>query len=420
MSVRNDVVIDWNSSPRIITVEKNGAESQAISLQDLVDTLRSIEYQADTMAYGYLIDSFGKQALGGGVKVGITLVLKNAKLAFEARPPATFVQCNISGGNLVAVDVNGDDMDPIQTTDYTQIVKTSSSSATLQELLDIQHSSFNGGVTLDVPHGVSGTVYPTGTPRQPVDNLADAKAIAVARGFAKLFVVHDFTFEATDNIDEYVIFGESLTATTVTVTSGCSTVNTEFEELELTGALLGSVRAHHVSLVSLTGFQGVAHGCILSGDITLAGTSSDKVHFLECWCGTPEVGVMPQIDMGGDGPTLGVRQYAGGLEFVNKRGSASVSIDLISGAIKIADSVTAGKFVIRGVGKIVQNAGTAEVLDYALINPASIWEEEEALIMRKMTENKITRIGDIITIFEDNGTTVWRKFDLSKGGRVAV
>ena len=124
MSIRNDITIDWTVSPRIITVAKDGVESQSISLQDLVDTLRSIEYQADTLTYEYLIDSFGKQALGGGVKVGITLVLNNAKLAFEARPPSTFVQCNISGGNLVAIDENGDDMDAVETTAYTQIVKT--------------------------------------------------------------------------------------------------------------------------------------------------------------------------------------------------------------------------------------------------------------------------------------------------------
>lgn len=368
MSIRTDVTIDWSLSPRIITVSKDGAASEAISLQDLVDTLRYFEHQAYNMGYQYILDSYGKQALGGGVKVGITLVLKNAKLAFEARGGPGFTQCNISGGNLVAVDDVGDDMDPVQTTAYTQVIRTSSSSATLQELLDIQHGAFSGYVTIDAIKGVSGTVYPTGTSRQPVNNLADAKLIAEARGFCCLNIEGGaFTFGATDNIDGYCVYGESPSATTITVMDGCSTINTEFEELELTGALSGSVRAHHVALASITGFQGTAHGCILTGSITLGGTSSDKVHFLECWCGTPEVGVMPQIDMGGDGPTLGIRQYSGGLDFVNKTGSASVSIDLISGVIKIQSSVTAGKFVVRGVGKIVLNEGTAEVLDYGLV-----------------------------------------------------
>jgi len=41
-------------------------------------------------------------------------------------------------------------------------------------------------------------------------------------------------------------------------------------------------------------------------------------------------------------------------------------------------------------------------------------------IIRKISENKITRNGDIITIYEDDNVTVWKKFDLSLGGRVAL
>ena len=38
----------------------------------------------------------------------------------------------------------------------------------------------------------------------------------------------------------------------------------------------------------------------------------------------------------------------------------------------------------------------------------------------KLTGNKVTKSGDIITIYEANGTTVWRQYDLSDGGRVEV
>ena len=38
----------------------------------------------------------------------------------------------------------------------------------------------------------------------------------------------------------------------------------------------------------------------------------------------------------------------------------------------------------------------------------------------KMIENKVTRSGDIITIYEDDEITVWKQFDLSSGGRVEV
>jgi hypothetical protein len=69
--------------------------------------------------------------LGGGVQVAITANLQNTVLAFEARPGPTFSICNIRGGNLVAVDVNGDAMFPILSTAYVQVVMAAASSATL-------------------------------------------------------------------------------------------------------------------------------------------------------------------------------------------------------------------------------------------------------------------------------------------------
>ena len=41
-------------------------------------------------------------------------------------------------------------------------------------------------------------------------------------------------------------------------------------------------------------------------------------------------------------------------------------------------------------------------------------------IVQKMTYNKVTAAGDIITVYEDDGTAVWKRFDLSGGGRVEV
>lgn len=40
--------------------------------------------------------------------------------------------------------------------------------------------------------------------------------------------------------------------------------------------------------------------------------------------------------------------------------------------------------------------------------------------LEKLTGNKVTKSGNIITIYESNGSTVWRQYDLSNGGRVEV
>jgi hypothetical protein len=34
--------------------------------------------------------------------------------------------------------------------------------------------------------------------------------------------------------------------------------------------------------------------------------------------------------------------------------------------------------------------------------------------------NKVTKSGDVITIYETDGITVWRQYNLASGGRVEV
>ena len=148
MTVRTDLTVDYSVSPRIITIAAPSAE---ISIQDLHDSLRAIEDEPTNMGYDILVRSAGKEDLGGGVTVGITATLQNAKLAFEARPGPVYAQCSISGGNLVAVDANQAAISPVEPTAFTQIVLTASVAAsaipaeaewTTQEKADVMAGSF--------------------------------------------------------------------------------------------------------------------------------------------------------------------------------------------------------------------------------------------------------------------------------------
>jgi len=125
------IEIDPIPSPRIITVL---SPATSITVQDLVDQVRDWEDEVVNMTYPYIIAAAGKEDLGGGVFVGVTVTLQNAKLKFEARPGPTTVQCSVTGGNLVAVDSDGNSIPVIEPSAYTQVVVTSSSSATIAEL----------------------------------------------------------------------------------------------------------------------------------------------------------------------------------------------------------------------------------------------------------------------------------------------
>lgn len=368
MSVRTDLTIDWQSSPRIIEVDIASTE---VTLQDLIDTLRQLEYSPtpgwNVHSYDYIVDASGKEPLGGGVLVGITLRLRNAKIKFADRVGPTFVQCDITGGNLTAIDDVGVEMSPVEVSNYTQIRMTGSSSATLQELEAIQQNVYGEKVTLSAtnPKRMSGTVYPAGTHEFPSDNLADAKAIAISRGFEKIHLDSNWTFLTGDNLTNFTLHGMGPSATTITLNSGVITTDTMWEHMALTGILNGVVHIRDCMLSDLTGIEGHIQSCLLKGDLGLTGTSTEIVHLLDCWSGVAG-NLTPEIDMNGDGPGLGVRGYNGGILLKNKIGSSKVTVDLNSGQVILDATVTVvnpNDIVLRGIGKSTNNAVNPENVD---------------------------------------------------------
>lgn len=288
-------------------------------------------------------------------------------------------QCDLGGGNTVAVDGIGDPLNPIFPTAFTQIIKTSSSSATLADIEAIQYSSYNGGVTIDVINGQSGTTYPIGTPEYPVDNWNDAKAIAIDRGFHIFYVEGYFTFGATDNLSGYDFRACNPLTSVVTLTVGCTTANTIFRNCTIQGTANGKMLIYECYIMTLAGFNGTINWCGFLGTITLAG--STVCHVVHCYDGFEGFGE-PIIDFGGSGRGLNMRDYQGGIRFENKSGSEDVSVGLNGGRLEIAGDVTAGEIVVRGVGEISENLGTATIADDGLVNPSHtsdhVWDEAQA------------------------------------------
>lgn len=484
MAVRTDVVVDFTVSPRIITVL---APSVEITLQDLHDTLREIEDDVWNLKEPKLVNSSGKEALGGGVEVGITSELQDAQLSFEARVDeleegtvtstdalgvtlidsgASFdvaqiargdlvynstdgsaatvvsvtdgqelitnglsggiddeffsgdsyviydvIRCNISGGNLVAVDDVDVELDPVFPTFGTQIVRASSSSATLQELENLQFASFNGGVTVDLTSSFSGTVFPIGTFESPVNNFTDALTIASTRGFKAIFIIGDATIDSGLTYDGFIFRGESVSNSTLTITASASVVGCVFERATLTGTLDGSSNATECSIATLTFVSGILIDCLLIGPITLSGAGT--AHLLNCWSGVTGANT-PIIDMGGGGKALALRNYNGGIELRNHAVPEDISIDLNSGHIILDSTITDGTFIIRGIGKLTDNStGSAVVDDLDLI------QGKDIRLIRQMLSGNATITGTdpfTVTVFDEDGVTVLKTFTIPASG----
>ena len=341
---------------RLIQVDSPQIE---VTIQDLLNQIRNYEEQLINLDYGHIANATGKQALGGDVYVGITLELINDwRIQFEARPGNDYILVSVSGGNLVATNIYDDN--PIKPSAFTQVNVTSSSSATLQEVSSIQFSSFNGGVCIDTTNGTAGTTFPIGTGEAPVNNLADAKTIAITRGFDKLFIIGNITIGATDNIDNYTLTGQAPSKTTITLTAGASTDKVEFENATVTGTLSGPTvfTFTHIdnitNLGSATGETNI-HNSLLHGNLTVSSAAVATIHFIDCWSGVAG-GATSILDINGSSAGIALRAYSGGIELRNISDGQSSSADYISGKLVLASSNTSGNIQVRGVVDVEDNS----------------------------------------------------------------
>lgn len=157
-----------------------------LDLQYLINSIRDAEDDITPgMSYSKIADAFGKQDLGGGVKVGITVVLLNGwRVMFAARPGPDTVSVSITGGNFVGEA----GANPVAPSLFTQVTTTQSSSATiitpqsdtnlvyLVESLRNSHPAF-GNVFYWDPYGGDDAASGV-TPTTSVKTFAAAHALA--------------------------------------------------------------------------------------------------------------------------------------------------------------------------------------------------------------------------------------------------
>ncbi len=341
------MTLSFDKVNRVITILEPDTE---ITIQNLLNSIRQWEDELSSMDMPRIASCAGKEPLGGGVKVGLTLtLLDNWRLAFAPREGPNYTQCQVNGGNIVGSHINGS----IYPTAFTQIVVTASSSATLQEQGAIEFGSFNGGVTYMEASPYSGTKFPVGTPQEPVNNTYDAKTIAIERGFTTGFIIGDMNIPTDLEISGFSFIGSGKDRTNINIPDLALVENCTYMDSHVTGYLDGANTIIDCLIDNLHYIKGYIEGCVLSpGVITLGG--NDTAHFLDCFSGVPGTGT-PTIDLAGSGQALAMRNYNGGIKLINKTGTESVSIDLNSGQVKLdLTTVTDGVIVVRGIGKVIE------------------------------------------------------------------
>jgi hypothetical protein len=340
----NSVQVEFHLGPPKVTFLQ-GCDMTVPAIQD---ALRLVEESGEGRAQAFtsIIKASGNEnfSADGSVKNALTVtILSPYVMQFQggALPFQTSV------GNLLGTFVDSPSA-IVQINNAVGSVNLNSSA--------IEYSSFGGGVTVDVTSSYSGTENPVGTPRYPVNNMADAEIIASERGFGVFFVVGDLTLDdSAGTLQGHSFIGESAGKSTITVEPSADVLGCEFYDATIAGTLDGYSRLVDCEVADLQYVNGVLERCTLNaGTIYLGG--GVKADFIDCRSGVPGLDT-PTIDMGGSGQDMTMRAYEGGIKLTNKDGPDLLSIDLGSGQVKLDSTITAGLLAVRGDGKVIDVSG---------------------------------------------------------------
>jgi hypothetical protein len=397
------VSIDWStkiiSIPKVDTVliQTLPTEIRELGLNDFRMTLKGLEDGEEGMVFLDTHRHNTEVSVGGLTLARVIELINGYTVTFEDGQYAV----NLTGANSnVGDNVN-----------VNQVSVRSFNSAGLISSPAIEYASFNGGVTVDTGSSYSGTMYPIGTPQQPVNNTDDALLIAATRGFTTIYVTGNITLDSGTDFDEINFVGEAKTKTVITIDANADVSNCEFYDAEITGILDGGNVLKNCLIGTISYVNGYIEQCVLkTGIITLGGGA--EAHFLDCWVGVAG-GATPIIDMGGSGQGLGMRNYNGDIVIRNKSGPEKISLDLNSGVVTLSDTVTNGEIDIRGIGHLNDNSvgATVESHDLLCIHTISdgVWEHTTAEFMLKIIKNKksLIKVGSVwkLIIYSDDDTT---------------
>lgn len=277
---------------------------------------------------------------------------------------------------LYSVSLIGSNNNILDVTNLNSVAVRSNNSAGLVQMKEIQQSSYDSRVTIDVLAGSPGTIYPIGTLQRPVNNLADAKFIAALRGLDSFDIIGNLTIGATDNISNLHFYGQGATfnvkKTIVTLTSGCITTNASWHELMIQGVQGGEAHYHKCLIGSLSKAHCHYDACMMVGPVSFnSGVGSTHTTALvDCYTSTSEY-VVDAYDV----VTLQYSQlkqvymnFIGKIKFINFQNSGSIiNLNISSGEVTIDPSCTAGTFNIRGNTILTNNSAGAIVKTEGLV-----------------------------------------------------
>jgi len=341
------ISIDWDDG--IIFVPKDYTtlvQSTPTEIRDL-DTnlfrldLKALEASIEGMPFPKTHTHNPPVSVGGIELARVVSITNDYTITFEDGPWAV----NLKGSNNNILD----------RTNKNQVSVNPSNSAGLVTSSAIEFGEYGGEVTVDIlnatGHATPGSVYPHGTLRNPVDNFADAVLIAQSKGFSKIKIISDCTFDATADFNYFTIEGLSHVQTQLNILAASDVMGVTIKNVELSGTLDGESEIRNCVLRDIVYFNGHIHDSALGGTITLGGNTKS---FIED-CARLDGDIVPVIDFNDTNNDLTMPNYSGVVKLENITDSdVSALIGLNMGRVILnSTTISAGIIQIVGIGDLV-------------------------------------------------------------------
>jgi hypothetical protein len=375
--------IDWGS--KVISVPKSfltliagtsySLDTNAfhIALKDLEDSEEGVHFPP-THNHNTVV------LLGGIEYARIIEVINGYSITFE--------------DGVYSVSLVGSNNNILDVVNLNQVSIRANNSAGLINVSEVQQIIFGEQIHLDVVNGKSGTLYPKGTPLDPVNNLADALAIAASVGLPAIHLMSDLTITTGTNIDGITIQAD--TWPVVTVEAGVSMENSVFKGLSLYG-VMGGVWNVLIDcwIYDITNFSGWVRGGSIESVALAAGLGlefggqSFFDNLVPMYPGTPSsltANTNTIISVAGCSDILTVKNLTAG---------SLIAVGLYGGRLIVDATCTGGAISVSAVGTYANNS-VVVVDDSGLTYPAGVSSAVRTEITPELAQlTKVSKIHGV-------------------------
>jgi hypothetical protein len=379
------MAIVFNGTTKIISLPIGSPE---ISVKEIYSRWVDWVALSDNSKFQQAMRYVGGDPLPGSKELGITYFLLNG---WKIRPAEENYTLTING-NLYSEDGSSPYTSVLGS--YQVMVINSVSNlvdSTVQQLPEIEHASYEGGVTIDTVNGTDSSEYPYGTPAHPCKTTTNSYLIRTSRGFNKIYLKSDLLLTGIPDgiLDGLTLVGVGgIRAHTITVDNVLMT-NCKSENIISTGTCkTGShVRLVNCEVDNVTNCSMEAVDCFIqSGEYYMTElTNCHVTGDLKVQAGgyLSGIGIVFEgdentIDMQGTATTVSLDISSGYVEILNSTTGSLAEFNLSGGELELNENCTGGKLYVEGHGILYNNGTMDEVINNLMSTymPDATWSYE--------------------------------------------